>query len=152
MSEIEETLKIKIEELLKTHGVELVELKVFSQMRSSVIRCLVDYPQGGISVEVCGSLNKKIVSLLEASSLLGDDFTVEVNSPGLDRPLKSYKDFVRSHGKYIGVWLLQAIDGKAYWEGKITQADENEIELNLKDKVMHIAMFNIKLGKEKITL
>lgn len=137
---------------MNAQGVELVELKVFSQSRACLVRCLVDYPQGGISVEVCGALNKRIVSLLETSLLLGDDFTVEVNSPGLDRPLKSYKDFLRIINKQAGIWLLQEYDGKAYWEGTVTHVSESEIELQCKDKVMHIAMSNIKLGKEKITL
>ncbi|MDD5194794.1 MAG: hypothetical protein PHQ96_03850 [Candidatus Omnitrophica bacterium] len=147
-----ETLKAKIEELLKEENAELIEFKVYLHFSTYNVRCLVDYPAGGITVDTCSKFNHRIVSFLEETKLLGEDFVVEVNSPGLDRPLKEYKDFLRKLGKTIGVWLKVTQEEKAYWEGEIIEVNENGIVLKAKDKLLNIELTNINVGKEKIQL
>ena len=89
---------------------------------------------------------------LEESKTLGEDYTVEINSPGLDRPLKEPKDFIRVKGRTVSLWLKEPVDKKDFFEAKVLSSDKNVLHLNYKGKDLDIAFDKIKLGKEKIEL
>lgn len=141
-------IKDKIYDITTRRGVDLVEYKFFMSGKQAVIRCLVDYPEGGITIDECAAINKEIVVCLEQSNM-GEDFVVEVNSPGLDRKLIGYKDFLRLKGELIGLWLNEPVEGKEYIEGEICDVDEQRLVLKNKDKTFEIDFTKIKAGKKK---
>ncbi len=145
-------LQVKIEEIIAQEGLDLVDFKFSFYGGGYSLRCLVDYPCGGISIDKCAEINAKIVGFLEESSLLGENFTVEVNSPGLDCPLKNYKDFLRAKGSVVGVWLNNPVEAKTYLEGEIVEANEHNIVLRAKDKTYTLEPAGIKLGKARLDL
>lgn len=145
-------VKSEVERITKQHGCELVEFNVFAHQGKSIIRALVDYPQGGVTISDCAKINKGVCSYLEESSALGESFTVEVNSPGLKRALKNHKDFMRIKGRSVCLWLNEDVDGKSYWEGELASADENTLVLKIKDKELSIDINNVNCGKEKVNL
>lgn len=143
-------IKEKIEKIASGRGLEVVELTVFSSCRRPVVRCLVDYPQGGVTIDECVALNKIIFSYLEESGSLGQNFSVEVSSPGIDRKLKTYKDFLRVKGKPVCLWFQSPWEGKQYWEGELKDLDEKSLSVEIQGKVWDISLEQIKVGKEKI--
>ncbi|MFH1900861.1 MAG: hypothetical protein ABIK26_01260 [Candidatus Omnitrophota bacterium] len=145
-------IKFKVQEIAKEHEAELIELKVFLSGGKYIVRCLIDYLQGGITINECALINKRIVSCIEESNFLDRGYTVEVNSPGLDRPLTSYKDFLRTKGRLISLWLNEPFCEKEYLEGELMRVDEDSLILNSKDEVLKIDFAKIKLGKEKIKI
>lgn len=130
----------------------MVEFNVFEHQGKSTIRALVDYAQGGVTIGDCARINREIVSFLEKSDILGGDFTVEVNSPGLKRSLKNFKDFMRIKGKTVCVWLKEPVSGKSYWEGELIGVDENNLTLKIKEKELAIVISNVNCGKEKVNI
>ena len=100
----------------------------------------------------CTKVNKKVFSYLEDSNSLGDDFTVEINSPGLDWPLKRYQDFLRVRGKIVSLWLNEPICDKEYLEGEVKEVRKCSLSLLHKDKILEIDFSKIKTGKEKIEI
>ena len=145
-------LRSKIEDIAGDQRAQVLDFKLFSYAGKQTLRCLVDYPQGGITVDVCTKINKKIFSYLEESGILGDDYVVEINSPGLDRPLKEPKDFTRVRGRVVSLWLKEPVDDKDYIEGQVIDADKDILHLEYKGNDLGIAFSNIKLGKEKIEI
>ena len=146
------TFQDKIKSIIQEEGAQLLDYKVFIVSGKSVVRCIVDYPTGGITMDDCVKINRKIFSYLEDNDFLGDDYAVEINSPGLDRPLKEYKDFLRVKGKTILLWLNEPVCEKEYLEGKIEEVNENKLSLLYKDETIDIDFSKIKLGKEKIEI
>lgn len=142
--------KEKLEKIINEEDVELIEVKIAFSSGDYMLRCVVDYAYGGITVDKCATLNKKIIKFLEESNALGNDFIVEVNSPGLDRPLKTYKDFVRMKGKVVGIWPKAPLDGKTYFEGIISGVSEQSVTIDAKGKNHIIDFDKINLGKEKL--
>ena len=112
---------------------------------------LVDYPQGGVTMEDCAFVNRKIFSFLETTNMLGDDFAVEVNSPGLDRSLKTRSDFLRVKGRYVMLWLIEPFMGKAYIEGELLDIHNDFLVLMCKGNRLDVPLKSIKTGKERIT-
>jgi ribosome maturation factor RimP len=145
-------IKGKIKEIASRLGAELIDFRIFNTSGRNTLRCVIDYPLGGITIDNCAAINKKVVIFLESSKLLGDDYTVEINSPGLDRPLKTNKDFLRVQGKNVSLWLVEPVEDKDYLEGEVIKVSDEELEIVYKDKKVKINLDKIKIGKEKIAI
>jgi len=140
----------KIEEVIADNGAEALEVKVFQNKGKFTVHCIIDYACGGITVDNCASLNKKICNYLETSNILGSNYNVEVSSPGIDRALKTTKDFLRVVGRTICLWLISPVDGWVYLEAVVIAADNDYLSLKKIDSILKINFSNIKFGKEKI--
>jgi ribosome maturation factor RimP len=152
LDSIHKQLENKIQEIVQELGLELFDFKIFSQATVYNVRCLIDHPEGGITVEECAGVNEKIVTVLSESKILGDSFTVEVNSPGLDRLLKSYKDFKRVQDKFICLWLNEPLENKQYLEGKLIDLAADFLFLKGKDKIYQIELSKVKTGKVRVEI
>ncbi|MFA5337236.1 MAG: hypothetical protein WC330_02755 [Candidatus Omnitrophota bacterium] len=146
------TLEEKIKEMAAEEAIELIDFKFSFYGNQYSLRCLVDYSAGGIPIDKCAILNRKIFNFLEESKMLGENFTLEVNSPGLDHPLKNYKDFLRMKGAIAGIWLSIPVDTKTYIEGEIIDANQHHVVLKIKDKMCNVELEKIKIGKARLDL
>jgi len=145
-------IQLKVGDIVKEAGAELLELKIHSSSGKNILRCVVDLPQGGITLDSCAAVNKRVVAYLEEDGDLGLDYTVEVNSPGLDRKLQTFKDFLKVRGRNISLWLSEPIEGKEYLEGQVLALGDDKLSLGYKDKILEISFNKIKVGKEKIEI
>ena len=143
-------LEAKVREILAGFGSELVELKITLFNGVTAVHCVADYPHGGINLDVCAQINKAIARYLEDTALFGEDFSVEVNSPGVDRKLKTALDFKRTSGRVVMLWFDGPVYEKTYWEGELEFIDDEKISLKTKDKALVINIADIKTAKEKI--
>ena len=91
-------IQVLAEPILAERGMELVELTCRPQGRQLLIRLLVDRA-GGITIQQCAQVNRLLGESLDAASLIAQSYTIEVSSPGLDRPLVSKRDFERALGE-----------------------------------------------------
>ena len=89
-----------IEPIVAEHDVEVVELTCRPQGRQLLVRLLVD-KVGGVTIQHCAQLNQRISNALETANLIEESYTVEVSSPGLDRPLVTKRDFERALGEEV---------------------------------------------------
>jgi len=90
-------LQALIEPILADRNLELVELTQHLQGGQHLIRLLVD-GVGGVTIQQCAQVNRQIGMALEQATLIEGSYTVEVSSPGLDRPLATKRDFERAIG------------------------------------------------------
>lgn len=132
--------------LLEKDAIDLVGVEVGRQRARFVIRIFVDKPQGGITIEECAAVNKRISVKLEEDSMLSDDYILEVSSPGLDRLLKSEKDFLRVIHKKVKVLLSEEIGNKCEYAGTVDQVREGEIVISARDLPQGLS---ISIGKIK---
>lgn len=137
--------------MVKEAQLELIDLKVI-QGSSKTIRGAVDYPEGGVTLRTCAEVNKRIVFRLTEEGIPVEDYRVEINSPGLDRPLKEYKDFLKAKGRFVLLWLNEPVEGKEYLEGELKEVGVDKIVISAKDNNFKIDLKKIKLGKEKIMI
>lgn len=94
--------------ILAERSMELVECILHRQGSQWLVRLLVD-KIGGVTIQDCAQANRAIGDALEASGVLEDRYTLEVSSPGLDRPLVSHRDFERAIGEPVTVQLRQPL-------------------------------------------
>jgi len=144
-------IKERIEPFLAAEGVELVDLLSAREKGRFILRFFVDKP-GGITLDECTQINRQISQIFDEENVMGGSYVLEVSSPGLDRPLKSTKDFKRCLNKAIRVVLHQPQDRQNVFEGMLTEVSEEDIAIQApdKDKVSvprkNIARANLEVG------
>lgn len=110
--------------------VDLIEKDLFSVGRRKILRIFID-KDGGVSVENCASVSRYLSEELdkeENAEVIEGAYTIEVSSPGLDRPLKTKRDFERNLGRMLKVSLMDGKKGKII-KGILKSADETSITL-----------------------
>jgi len=136
---------------LEKEGFVLVDLRFYKrQGGESVLEILADRAEGGITLDECSRLNKELGTLLDFSGLLADPYTLEVSSPGLDRPLFTRADFKRSLGREIRLFLKEVVAEKIEHQGILENAGENSIFLKTIDKTIEIPFEKVNKAKRVI--
>ncbi len=129
----------RIAELLEPHierqGFELVAAEYHKGNRSSILRLLVDKPGGGIALSDLETLSPTLSDLLDVYDPIAERYTLEVASPGLNRPLSKLEHFEAVRGGRIKVRTLRAHDGQKSFIGNLAQVNADGIELD--DETSH---------------
>lgn len=133
--------------ILETYSAELVELTLSRTAGAVHLRLLTDKKEGGITVGECGELNRKIVELIDTAGIIKDNYTLEVSSPGLDRPLRAKGDFMRCLNKNAVFFLKEPIQGKLELKGKIIEAGDDTVKVAVGDT--HVSIPLAAIGKAK---
>ena len=115
--------------ILERFGVELVELRVGHYKDEVRIAFTADLPAGGITIAQCSSLNRAIVEAVDADGFLGENYSLEFSSPGLDRPLTTAKDLRRNLGRAVRVWLAGPVEGKKEHSGVVSAVGDEALTL-----------------------
>jgi ribosome maturation factor RimP len=146
LPEIEEELKQRLLPLIEEEDLELVELELVGKSPRYILRIFVD-KVGGVNVEECADLSRKLSDYLDTEDLIQGRYTLEVSSPGLERPLLSRDDFRRKIGEQVKVDLKSPVEGKEEVRGEIIEVRENEVVIALEDKVETIPWDRIDKGR-----
>ena len=149
-----EEVKNKVEHFLEPYlaewGFVLFDFKIQCRGRSIVVDLLVDKELGGITLDECSRVNRKIVGYLEENSLIDDDFMVEVSSPGLDRPLKTTKDFIRVIGRQVRFHLCESLESKLEYAGCVQEVAGDHVLVKTKNKNISIPLDRISKAVQVI--
>lgn len=132
-NEVQGHLEAVVKEILTPLGFDLVEAKYIRANRDIIVRLLIDRLEGGITLEECTQLNKRIGAALDEKHIMNEPCTLEVSSPGLDRFLTEPKDFRRALNRPILVFLKDGNEGTRQREGILKRVEEAGIALIDKD-------------------
>jgi ribosome maturation factor RimP len=105
--------------VIDDQGVELVELQIVGAVWLPIVRVYIDRP-GGVTMEECATVSRRVSLELDAADIIETSYTLEVSSPGLDRPLISAADFNRRRGSKVRVCIKSQKKTK---DGTIVSAD-----------------------------
>ncbi|MEI6631857.1 MAG: ribosome maturation factor RimP, partial [bacterium] len=141
--EITQELNKIISEYLASRGLELIELVYRRQGQDQVLRVLADRTEGGISLGECAQLNRELGVALDEKAILQENYLLEVSSPGLDRPLREKKDFLRCKDKLVKFFLKEPVEGKLEWDGVMTAVDEDTVHINSAARPLSIPLAKI---------
>jgi ribosome maturation factor RimP len=124
----------KIAELLEPHierqGYELVSVEYHKGTRNSMLRLLVDKPGGGIGLDDLEKLSPVLGDLLDVYDPIEGRYTLEVSSPGLNRPLRKLEHFAAVRGERVKIRTHHAHGGQKSFVGKLVEVNAEGIELD----------------------
>lgn len=108
-------------------GCELVDAEYKKEGSYYYLRLFVDR-KGGIGIDDCEAVSRAVDPLFDKDLGVVPDY-FEVSSPGLNRPLKTLKDFLRHEGEEVEVKLFAPIEESKSWTGRIRNADEDSLTI-----------------------
>ena len=118
MSQDLQTLKRIVATTVATLGYELVGVEFHGQRVSALLRIYIDNEQG-ISVEDCQRVSHQLSGVLEVEDPIAGPYTLEVSSPGIDRPLFEASHFERFAGSEVRIQLRELLDGRRKLTGRL---------------------------------
>ncbi len=138
-----------VEPIVAGQEAELVEMTCRAQGHQLFVRLLVD-KVGGITIQQCSRINRLVSQALEEANLIEESYTVEVSSPGLDRPLISKRDFERTLGEDVRV-EVRVEDGRfKEFEGMLLAVQPEAIVLKTALGNMTLPLVQIRVGKKVV--
>ncbi len=121
-SALVQTLTSLVEPIADQHGVELVDL----DFTNGVVKVVIDEPDGLLSQSLV-EVTKSVSRMLDAEDPISGRFTLEVTSPGVERPLKRPAHFVRALGEDVSIKTHPDVDGERRVVGRLAAADGESI-------------------------
>jgi ribosome maturation factor RimP len=144
--ELKDRIREIIATVLETGGFELVDVEVGGLGSRTIVKVLADRP-GGILLEECAAISRQLSPLLDNVDLIPHRYTLEVSSPGLDRPLVTERDFRRRIGEVIKVQHLKADGKETERQGKLLDCEEEKILIETEAGIHTVSLSAIKKAK-----
>ena len=118
--------------ILERNNFELVDVEYVKEGGSWYLRAYID-KEGGITVVDCELVAREMNELLDQEDFIDDSYIFEVSSPGLGRPLKKEKDYVRSMGKELEIRTYRAINKQKEFYGILKSYDDKTVTIETED-------------------
>ncbi len=131
-SEYEERTQKLLVPILQQHGFELVDVEFVKEGSSFYLRSYIDKP-GGINVDDCETVSRALEAKLDEEDFISEAYVLEVSSPGLGRPLKKEKDFIRNEGKEIELRLYQSFEHEKEFRGILKSWTKDNVSIETEE-------------------
>jgi len=138
-----------IEKALLDIGLELYEMKFVKAGKHSVLRVFIENDEG-ITVEDCKRASRAASEILDETDFHSDRYTLEVSSPGIDRPLTTSKDFARVVGKNLRLRVENESGKAGKIIGKLIKFEDDILKIETKKEKLNIKLDKILSGKIEI--
>lgn len=143
-------IKEVIEPVIHEEKAELVEIIFRKEGGRQVLKLLVD-KDNGIQMADCVSLNEKIGQALDQADIIQESYVIEVDSPGIDRPFKTKRDYERALGRLVRVTLVERISDKKEYIARLEEVSDAGVKIDVKKKgIIEIPFEKIVRAREEI--
>jgi len=129
----EETLRAMIAPVVEALGCEFWGLEYLSSGRNALLRIYIDRDETGVTVEDCEKVSRQVSSLMDVEDPIGGEYTLEVSSPGLERPLYTLNQFLRYVGEDVAIRLRFPYEGRRNFKGRLNGVEGEDILLIVED-------------------
>lgn len=130
-----EQIRAIAERVAASRGLTVWDIQSRREASGYVVRVFIDRPgpaatpEESVSIEDCEQVNREMSTILDVEDPLPFAYTLEVSSPGLDRPLRSEDDYRRFAGRLAKVVVSEAVDNQKAFEGRLRGLDGSEVLL-----------------------
>jgi ribosome maturation factor RimP len=112
-------------------GYEIVRLRLMGGAEQRRLQIMAERPDGEMNVEDCARLSRAISEIMDAADPISGEYTLEVSSPGVDRPLTRLKDFDTYAGLEVRLELDRVAEGRKRFKGELAGVEDGQVGLNL---------------------
>jgi ribosome maturation factor RimP len=144
MSKIKDKVVKIADPIVVSQGLELIDIEYKKESSDWVLRVYIDNPQGVLSIEDCENVSYILSEKLDRDDPIKQSYTLEVSSPGIERPLKKADDFIRYKGSLVAVKTFLPIEGKKIFKGRILGLEGDLLTL---EEENNNGIVNIPLNK-----
>ena len=127
---VTEAVRGVAERVTAGRGYELVDVELKRQPSGLVLRVYVD-KDGGIGLDELQSVAEETSAILDVEDPIANTYTLEVSSPGLDRPLVRESDYERFAGRLVKLSSYEPVDGRRHWSGRLLGLTDGVVSVRL---------------------
>jgi ribosome maturation factor RimP len=169
VNDVVERVRAAADRVAASYGLEIFDIQFRREGRSMVLRIRIDRPwnesheshdgheqdegderpersgapEEGISIEDCASVSRDLSAILDVEDAVPGAYTLEVSSPGLDRPLRSAADYRRFSGRRAKLVMREAVDGHAFFKGRLAGMDGDRAVVDTDDGRRHLVPIGV---------
>jgi ribosome maturation factor RimP len=126
--QIVESVRDIADPIVRALDLHLVDVECIGQGARTLLRVFIDKP-GGVSIEDCEQVHLSLGHALDVNDPIPHAYTLEVSSPGLDRPFRRRTDYERARGKLVAVKLRTPRDGQWRLAGRLLDVTDDGVKL-----------------------
>lgn len=149
------------ERVVRSYGLELFDLQLRRESAGWVLRVMIDRPaavapdgsiaperyEDSITIEECQKVSHDLSAVLDVEDAVDRTYTLEVSSPGLDRPLRGADDFRRFKGRLAKIVVTEAVEGQKHFAGRIAAVDGDAVVLEEGRRVHRVPLALVSRAK-----
>src|SRR5690606_8566552 len=139
MASKQEQLQALIEPVVSSLDCELWGLEYLTQGKYTTLRLYIDAREG-VTLEDCEKVSRQVSAVMDVEDPIDGEYTLEVSSPGLDRPLYTLEQYARYIGEMVNLRLRLARDGRRKFKGKILAVEGDQVRVAVDDKEYLLAI------------
>ena len=127
----------------ESYGLEIFDVQFRREAAGMVLRIQIDRPgpaataEDSVSVDDCARVSRDLSAMLDVEDVVPTAYTLEVSSPGLDRPLRQADDFRRFAGRRAKLVMREAVDGQTFYRGTLGGVDDGHVVIEADDRKRH---------------
>ena len=140
--EIVDRVRSIADPIVSDEGMELVDVEYRRESRGWVLRLYLD-KEGGVTLDDCTRISQEVGRSLDVEDFIQIPYALEVSSPGLSRPLKTEKDFMKYCHSLIKVKTLDPIQNRRQFKGRLLGVSANQIEMEVEGEIFRIPLSNM---------
>jgi len=135
-----------LEPVVTGMGYELVEIEYNPGSRHGLLRLYIDH-EDGIVLDDCTEVSHQVSALLDVEDPIHGRYSLEVSSPGMDRPLRGIKDYERFTGEIVKIKTGMAIDGRRNFKGRLCGVEGDEINIECDGQQFYLPLASIEKAR-----
>jgi len=138
-----ERIRAIAERVAASRGLEVWDIQSRREASGHVVRVFIDRPgpaatpEESVSIDDCEQVNREIGTILDVEDPLPFTYTLEVSSPGLDRPLRGVRDYERFAGRLAKLVVKEAVDNQKAFEGRLRGMEHGDVLLEAPNGRLH---------------
>jgi ribosome maturation factor RimP len=150
MSDLRQKVLRLAEQVADDQGVELFDIEILGKGKL-LVRTMIDKTDG-TTLDDCDRFSKSCAAVLDVENLIHGPYTLEVSSPGLDRPLRNLDDFKKNKGKLARIITKEKVADQNFFIGRIGEISDSSIRLLVNDREIVVFFDDISKARLEIEL
>ena len=147
MRKVPDNLQAMVAGVVESLGYELWGIEMLPRAKSGqLLRIYIETPQG-VGVSDCEKVSRQVGAVLDVEDPIHGDYTLEVSSPGMDRPLFSAQQYARFVGDDVRVKLHAGVSGRKNYRGTLLSVDDARVRLQVDQETVELAMDEIEKAR-----
>jgi len=141
-----QNIKDLVEPLLEANSMELVDIEFRTEASGWILRIFIDKSEG-INIDDCVFVSRQLGYILDVEDVVPVSYSLEVSSPGLNRPLVKLADFERFKGRMCKIRISNDINGRKNFKGILNGTDEQKIIIKVDNDIIELSLSNIEKAR-----
>ncbi|MCS7215928.1 MAG: ribosome maturation factor RimP [Thermodesulfovibrio sp.] len=132
IKELKEKITDYANMIAEQEGMEVFNVDIYPGRKGLILRIFID-KEGGVTIKDCENFSRAIEAILDVEDPIKSSYTLEVSSPGVDRPLKDKKDFLKNIGREVKITTKEKIADNTFFIGKIVDAGDDWVRIEIQE-------------------